>query len=358
MNYRQVDILAEESADTAGTKTIDLRIKKPISRILIRFKATNVSYQQSAHPCANVSEIELVDGSDVLFSLSGYECQALNYYDNLVTPDSEIIGAPGNYIHAVFLLDFGRYLWDEQLAFDPTRFTNPQLKITHNKATSDTSATAGFLLVKADVFDEKEIMPVGFLMNKQIHAYTATGGTYKYIDLPTDHPYRKLLVRAYTTNKSFESSVSKFKLSEDNDHRVPIETDIEPYIRYLCGILPPLHEHFQMNTDLSALSMYVMPTYWPMVYGMPFEDDTIYRSGSYYEAERQGLVGTVTGQKNVAGVVCGYVPHQVLAWMFGRQMDIDDWYDVTKIGSLQMRLYEVSGQTPAVSTFIQQLRRY
>lgn len=358
MNYRQTDILAEEAANTAGTKTININIKEPISRIYIRFKAQMVSYQQIAHPAANVSKIELVDGSDVLYSLSGYECEALNYYDNLVTPDTEVIGAPTNWIHATYLLDFGRFLYDPLLALDPSRFANPQLKITHNLVTADASCTAAKLLVKANIFDEKVPSPVGFLMNKEIHSYTATGGTYKYIDLPTDHPYRKLLVRAYTTNKSFESSVSSLKLSEDNDKRIPIDTDAEPYIRYLCGILPPIAEHFQVNIDTSALHVFVMPTYWPMVHGMPFESLTWYRSGSYYEAEDQAFISSVTGNKNFAGTVIGYVPHQVLALMFGHQQDMEDWYDVTKVGSLRLRLYEVSGQTPAVSTFIQQFRRY
>lgn len=361
MNYRKATILAEENASAAGTKTIDITIADVISRIYVRMKAKNGTDRcaQAAHPAKLVSKIELVDGSDVLFSLSGYQLQALNYYDLRVTPDTEIIDGGNDWQHAVFLMDFGRWLHDPQLGFDPKKFSNPTLKITHDYQLVDTGAVEGKLLVLADLFDEKVPSPIGFLTSKEIETYSSTAAANKYIDLPTDHPFRKLLVRAYLTNKSFESEVDEIRLSEDNEKRIPIDVDVEPYIRELCGIFPPMHEHFQFRIQTTTTDVYVMPTYWPMLYGEWSQHNYATTRITYTEAERQGMRSATNGTYPFMGVCCGYVPHQTLAFMFGDQKDMADWYDVTKVGSLKLRLHGTSGSSAAaVAVFGQQLRTY
>lgn len=361
MNYRVADILTEEAADSAKTKTIDITLRDIISRIFIRIKAQNGSdrCEQAAHPAKLISKIELVDGSDVLFSLSGLEAQALNYYDQLVTPDTEIIDGENDWQHACYCIDFGRYLFDPLLAFDPNKFTNPQLKITHNYQTVDTGAADGKLLVQAHIFDEKVPTPEGFLMSKQIQTYDSAADAYEYIDIPTDHPIRKLLVRAYLTNVSFEGEIDKIRLSEDNDKRVPFDLEIEPYIRYLCGILPPIHEHWQIRAQTTDTSFYIMPTYWPMLDGMSQQTTWWRRSSTYYQAERQTLIAEANMGAPAMGYATGYVPHQTLAFMFGLQDVIEDWYDVTKIGSLRARLHGTASSSAAEVTLIsQQLRKY
>jgi len=134
MNYRVADMLVEEAASSAGTKTVEIALTDVVSRILIRMTAQNGSDRcvQAAHPAQLISKIELVDGSEVLYSLSGLQVQALNYYDQLVTPDTEIIDGENNWQHACFMIDFGRFLWDPLLAFDPKKLSNTQLKITHD----------------------------------------------------------------------------------------------------------------------------------------------------------------------------------------------------------------------------------
>lgn len=81
MNYRLANILAEEAATTAATKTLDINLADPISRIVVQMKGLNSSGVPTAHPAKMISKIELVDGSDVLFSLSGVEAQALNFHN-------------------------------------------------------------------------------------------------------------------------------------------------------------------------------------------------------------------------------------------------------------------------------------
>lgn len=359
MNYRLAEILASEDASDAKTKTIDITLRDVISRIVIRMRAQNGASRPTilAHPAGLVSKIELVDGSNVLFSVNGYEAQALNYYDQLVTPDSEIIDGENNWQFATYTIDFGRFLYDPIFAFDPTKFTNPQLKITHNYRTIDAAADEGTLEVFAHIFDEKEVTPTGFLMTKEVETYDTTSGGYKYVDLPTDYPYRKLLIRANLEDKSFEGSISEFKLSEDSDKRIPMDTEIEPYIREVCGALPPIHEHWQIRAQTTATPFFIMPTYWPMIYGMTQYSEDWWRNSTEYQANKQNIIADAAMSGPAMGYATGYIPHQVVSFPFGLQADPTDWYDVTKLGSLRARLKGAVADSE-VTVFLQQLRSY
>lgn len=361
MNYRRADILTKEAASTAKTKTVDITLRDIISRIIIRMRGTNGTDRAvlAAHPAKLVSKIELVDGSNVLFSLNGYEAQALNYYDQLVTPDSEIQDSENAESFCTYYIDFGRFLFDPLLAFDPKKFTNPQIKITHDYQAVDSGAVAGNLEIFAEIFDEKAVAPIGFLMTKQIQTYSSASDAYEYVDLPTDYPYRKLLVRAYLEGKAFDSQISEFKLSEDSDKRIPINTDLEPYMRDLCGTLPPIVEHWLVRAQTESTRIFSMASYWPMVYGLGHAADDLRRDGSLLEADKIGILAATAQTQPSAGSITGYIPHQVVCFSFGLQDDPEDWYDVTKLGSLKARLKgTLDSEAAEVTVFVQQFRKY
>ena len=222
MNYRLASLLAAEAITATATKTIDINLANPISRITVQVKGMNSTSVPTAHPAKMVTKIELVDGSDVLLSLSGMEAQALSYYTQGRMPHTVL-----NYVNnvnaiATYELYFGRSLWDTLLAFDPRKFVNPQLKITHNIAAGGSAPDAGEISVFADAFDEKVIAPMGFLMAKEQYSYTLTASKNEHIDLATDRPYRSLMLMALSAGLMPSSGFDYVKLSEDNDRRVVI----------------------------------------------------------------------------------------------------------------------------------------
>lgn len=360
MNYRTTDILASKAV-TTGTETIDIVLTDIVSRIFILLQAQNAhgaTATLQAHPAALITKIELVDGSNVLYSLSGYEAQALTYYDTGKAYGGIIFDGDNNVNRAIFLMDFGRFLHDPVLAFDPKKFTNPQLKITYNYRAVDAAAASATLAVKANVFDEKLVSPIGFLMNKQIETYTASSLAYHYVDIPLDYAFRKLLVRAYYTNVQFDHEVDEVKLSEDNDKRIPFDLKAEEWIWYLRSVLPKIRDEFHMRISNTVTSMYSMATDFPMMHGLPVENYWLHRA-TYFAGERQGAISSTALQAAAMLTVEGWEPHQTWFFPFGDQQDIDDWYDVTKLGSLRMRLHGTSGASgAAVTVFGQQLRRY
>jgi hypothetical protein len=197
MNHRNSVLLTPKDVGASGTEIVDLNFPDVISRLTIAFNAVNpgsITIQEVA--AANVPKIEIVDGSDVLFSLTGMQAHALDFFDT-----GRQYSCGGSYVAtwglvAYLTINFGRWLFDKELGFDPKKFTNPQLKITYDEDVAVASCVSNTLGVMADMFDEAEAKPVGFLMNKEQFSYTPVAGATETIELPVDYPYRKLIVQA------------------------------------------------------------------------------------------------------------------------------------------------------------------
>lgn len=358
MNYRLAKILAPEDLGGAGTKVIDINIADIISRIDIIFRTKNKANTFDDHPASNITKIELVDGSDVLFSLNGREAQALNFYDRLQPVDNHLTGSNGEWMRAVFGIDFGRFLFDPMLAFDPTKFTNPQLKITWDENLANTVAEDNYMTVKAHLFDELKPTPIGFLMSKNIYTYTPEAGAHEYLNLPTDYPFRKLLFGSHQEEHTFTQMIAEMKLSEDNDKRIPFDMTGDELFWLMKQIYPEYIENVYMNIENAATSFRVTP----------FEDAVIVGSMT---STTQGLFGlfnnggkatfeTETGWETVYFLCKGYIPHGLVSVPFGNPAEPGDWYDVTKIGSLVLRLKAGAslGAAPIARVITQQQRNY
>ena len=359
MNYRLAQILAEESADTAATKTIPIEIADPISRISIFFRGQNDGDDPLAHPAKMISKIEILDGSDVLMSLSGMQAQALDFYNGSKPIQNKLMYTDGDWSRMIFNLNFGRHLYDPILALDPTKFKNPQLKITHNKALGGCTCDAGYLEVWADCFDEKVVTPEGFLMAKENYSFALTASAYEYIDLPKDYPYRMILVSSLKTRLAVWELFDKIKLSSDNDKRVIIDGDTRQLIKMLDQMFGPYTETIQGIVGAAYNTFYITPTSKCNVV-------TTGRMGAAsYFTTWQTFGGTMeiianAADQNFQSLAHGYAPHGALAIPFGDLKDPEDWFDVSGIDSLKLRIRgeaSVSG-SPTCDVVIQQLRKY
>jgi hypothetical protein len=356
---RLTEILAAEAASTAGTKVIDLNIIDLISRITVVMKGTNSTGVPTAHPAKMISKIELVDGSDVLFSLSGIECQALNFYETGELPENALMYVNDVQCMATFHIHFGRYLWDKILALDPSRFSNLQLKITHNKASGGGAPDAGELGVYADLMSKEDASPVGFLMAKEIQSYALTSSAHEYISLPTDYPFRKLIIASLAAAKQPWEQYNKIKLSIDNDRIVLINNlSVSALAKFLPG-----HRRFTeflVGTGTgSAEGTYCTPAMWAFA-----------ASGALVSAQTaNGILtqiygGYFTALMDSAEIfqllISGKAPHGAIEIPFGDQTDIETWLKTAKIGSLKLDVTAGSSVLTSSTAEIvsQQLRNY
>lgn len=360
MNYRLATILAREAVSVDKTYPIDLNLVDPVSQIQVVYESFGEgSGPPAALAAACVTKIELIDGSDVLYSLSGQEAQALDFYHRQKEPANENVYIGNTYAEMVFNMNFGRVLWDPILAFDPTKYKNPQLKITIDRDAGGQESTAGYLTVLAHIFDEKAVTPTGFLMQKEIKDYTLEDTSHEYTDLPTDFPYRKLLIKSLIPGTGAEDIFDTIKLSEDVDRKIPFNHTIKEILRGIVGQGPPYREKQLQTMGGTTKNLFITPAYRPVVNVTKWEVES--QANTLTVMGGSGGRVTIYAEAVTTGVnldVAGYCPHGVLEIPFGLQDDPADWYDVTKVGSVKLDILTASPGTGACQIFLQQHRSY
>jgi len=362
--YRTTTLLAAKDVGAAATEVIEVNVKDVISRINIYWqtKIVTVSVELAAL-VEPITKVELVDGSDVLFSLTGEEIYALNYYDRTMHADYEASLTVDDFTKVNLSIDFGRWLWDPAWGLDPKRFRNLQLKITHSEALANTSVIINELIVEAMIFDEKIVTPKGFLMNKEFNTYTPANDTSKFLDLPTDHTIRKLLIQSDSTDKNPFEVLAQVKISEENDKKIPFDLTGEEFYRTWAHMWPRFEYNMILDAVATAKTIFAVTA---------FDNDIAiqYDETPFVTAQSTFAVPTYTNNKIVLALsvdikgdratVGGRIPFSVMCWPFGSQADDTDWYEVRGIGSLQLITKGASavGATPEAKIVLQQARLY
>lgn len=358
MNYRTVEILSETTFSSSTTKIIDLNIAQPISTLVIRINGYATSHTMAAHLMACITQIDLVDGSEVLFSLDGYEAQALDWYNNggKFRGNFNLCMNANGWVQYVGI-NFGRYLYDTDFAFDPTRFVNPQLKISLSPSSGGGTPTNIYVSVLANVFDEKIPSLQGFLMAKELKQWETTSGAHEYTDLPTDYPYRALYLRPFLLDTEPTACVTNVKLSEDQDKRVPLNLTPIDIISTVMVDYPKCEEEYWYHITTTETQIYCAPSNFVTAVGSVHNETTVNYFTAFY-SDGGGAVGAIcqTGNFNVAVHIIGTLPHCVMEIPCGMKNDPADWWDVRNIGSLVADI--TGGATSAASLFLQQLRPY
>lgn len=361
MRYRTATLLAAgELSGTSGTKIIDVNIRDIISRIMIYWQVTMAGEGMNSYQHSDISKIELVDGSDVLFSMNGGQCQALCIYDRKIPTMNYKQKLGANSLGSNYGIDFGRFLRDPMLALDPARFRNLQLKITWSRITADTGATANEMQVMAEVFDEYVPTPIGFLMSKEHYSATSPSSGYTYIDLPTDHPLRKMLIQGYYAGYEPWYTFQEARLDEDNEKKIPFQWNTERYYRMMQAEWTPVVDEFLCKAhSAGSFDFYLTPTdYYTNVLGGDFLGYGYWGQNGCARGGKFTPLGS-SASSACGGIAKGYMPNHCVEFPFGDPKDMDDWYDITKLGSLRLRLqYGSGGALGTQAVVLQQLRRY
>lgn len=360
MNYRLSTIMEEKAYTADGTEIIDLDLVDPISALLIELDVLGVGDTATAHAIACLSKIEIVDGSEVLFSLDGYEAEAVDFYHNKVLRSNWNPYLSTLWCQRFVGINFGRYLWDPLLAFDPKRFRNPQLKLTLDIDAGGNASTQNKLKVWGAMFDQKVVTPTGFLMHKEIKDYVATASGHEYTDLPRDYPYRKLFIKQLEAGAEPCQNLSNFKLSEDQDKRVILNHMSEDLLRMISVDNPQIIEQIMFAAKTATCNVFTTVSQRATATFCTWAGAVGTGTFASYGSAGGRMVVDAGANENAVAIVAGYLPHGVWEIPFGLQDDPTDWFDVTKTGSLKLNITGAAGLagTETVQIFLQQLRNY
>lgn len=318
------------------TEIIDVNLSDPISRITINAELVNSSYTAVDHPAKAIKSIELVDGSDVLFSMDGGAAQGTSFYgtghqpfclNNFIDNDSARI---------VYPLDFGRFLWDPVFCLDPTRYRNLQLKLGIDRSLGACSPDGAFLTVVGDVFDEMPAGRRGFLVSREVYQYAPTDANIEYIDLPLDLPYRMVVIKACAEEEGAIVQAEELKLSEDHDKRILIDERAEQYVERVHSQYRDWIEYIGVRGLTGGNSYYITPTHNAQAIGIidTYADEYAmlpWAGGQLRKAYE-------SGGSNINCYCFGQCPNGCIPILFGDRNNPDDMYDPTPLHSLRLQL--------------------
>ena len=327
----------------------DINIPDPISAFYIEVECTNGSTSNKGNFISDIiTKVEVVDGSDVLASLNMAQLEALQFYKTGKTPvlfPSE--WASGVQRHGVYLL-FGRYLWDPMFCLVPTKYRNPQIKVTANKAAIRAASVTGFatgnnilLTIVAKIFEEGA-SPVGHLMQKQIDSFTSAASGDKRIELPTDYVYRLLMPRFWVQLSDIDEIITNLKLTCDTDKFIPFNRKVKQLdaeALALFGRSVFKHDVFVAHQiafrELNNKENSSTAALWENTDG-----DII---GIQYEWSSEGKVTIITNagavvstDQKITMLEDGHALHATLPIPFGRFMEPDTWFDPKTYGKVEL----------------------
>ena len=356
---REIEILRAESIAVAGTRTINLDITEPVSRLDVIWRKTNTNRTPIAHPGAIVPSIELIDGSDVLSQMNGRSAQALAYFHTGLIPGSKPSYEIGSWSIQCASIYFGRYMFDEMLAVDPKRFTNLQLRITHNLALGGSTGTVADLSVYAHVFDEKVVQPVGFLQSKEIYSFLPVANAWVYIDIPADHDIKAILLTAPGCTDSPEWNLANIRITEAEGRRVLVESAMERYL-YQCAARDPVYmEHIEYRPAATTSFAFYAAPHWERSFVGHACGSTV---AVQYTQENGETYHTLmaTAPDVIEGWAMGHCPFGSIYIPFGEKGSVEGAWDIRKAGNGRLAIQ--AGATPVVAVpvrvFLQQVRRY
>lgn len=364
MRYRLATLWPRANYAADKSEVIDIDLIDPISRLVVMYEPDNngSGANATAHPAKCISKIELVDGSDVLYSLTGQEAQAVDFYDRDKMPPNSLWYLGGCYSKQIFNVNFGRKLFDPELAFDPTKFRNPQLKVSIDIDAGGDESNDGYLTVIAHLFDERSASPFGFLMTKEVKDYSLGVSSHEYTDLPLDFPYKQLFLRAQKYGTQIQELIDTVKISQDVDRKIPLNHTMLQIIQNMLDEWSLCEEEILVMTDTTTGEyFYCTPT------NEVFFASSQWRAAAQAQGSAQfgGDGGRFTHSNsavncNVSVFVKGSVPHAVVPLLPRLSEDDKEGYDVSGIKSLKLDVLTLAAAavTDSAQIISQQIRRY
>lgn len=345
MVVRFRDYVQESRIDigVSGTKTYNLDYIDPITQLDLYFEATNGASGNVASPFERcISKIEIVDGGEVLWDLTGEVAFAAFVHDNDAMPYSEIEESQGASVRQQIPIRFGRWLYDRDFAFDPRRHKNPQLRFTFDEATINTAGATGYvsdswtfsLVVR---LMEGLAAPGKFLSYRVVESFTSAGTGDRRVELPVDKPIRYLLCRAYESGIALYSTITNHKLSENGGKFVPFDLPTRDMISRMCDSFKPINRRFTAFVTGGD----VMATFVGVPHNGHVTEDTqgAFASANFY-IDGRVLIYAVDHAGNTGQIGHIYVNnegwalHNTLIYAFGRRNEPEDWFVPDRNGKL------------------------
>jgi len=364
MISRIYTLLASKDLGAAGVEVINVDVPDAITQIVMRWRCTNVTVSAMLAPVAAcISKIELIDGSEVLYSLSGRQAQALNYWNQGEMPHTALSLVVGGYFEFVCALDFGRWFGDESFWVNPLAHKNLQLKITWDEDACNTSVVVNSCAVYAMCMSEVKGNPIGFLCTKNHYTYACNGANHEYIEIDTDRVIKKILIRAESTDHTPGVLIDTIKLNVDGGKSIPYELKTEDWLEILTLNKKPITQNITLDAAVTANTLYTDLSYRQNI-------KISYDATPFVTAQSKFAVATWTGYalalaasvdiKKLDATLTGYIPHGLFPVSQCDDWDNATWLDWRNKGKAKLDILSTSDSDSGdtIDVVIESVRPY
>jgi hypothetical protein len=354
MKTRQTTIQAFQAHAAPGTDIYPIRLTDPISRIVMPYSVLIPATARLQHMSDVFTRVVIVDGSDVLLSLTGKQIDGMARMRAISAPATFESPDPSITVWGNLIIDFGRYLYDKVLALDAKRFNNPQIQVTHNAATIAAAGVRCDYAILADIMEDLGSTPQGFLMKKEAKSWLAAAGAWEYTELARDYTYRAIWIQALTKLIAMDQHWSRAILSEDNYKRIPFDCLIDDIIADNAAEYGEVLENVSGIGTGAAAPIFAAPAYAGSIKA---EDITALSANLGITNDGgQFSFGTTVNTDRFRGVCQGLCPQGLVVFDMGPKDNIEDWYDPKSLGSLRLEVLGTGARTIRLVT--EQLRNY
>ncbi len=346
MFLRRTYLESRFSLPDAGERTTDIAMREPITNLWLEFRATNGEQGNLANILADcVDAIEVIDGSDVIYSMDAEQALAYSAYYCNTLPNQIISEIPTVIQNLSIVIPFGRFEGDARFAFDPTKFLNPQVRIKWNLAAiravgADAYVTGSLVYTLVATCMEGGETPEAYFMTKEIYSYVPAVGV-EYVDLPTDYPYKMLLVRPTCAAKSIYGLVNNIMLHVNQQQFVLFNMRMTDFIRYNTTMEPILHYDHEFYVADGVNIAFILKYNDAPTFQCQNVDDTVYHYNNTYIGEGALAIdaaGAPAGACNTMAQVTGNCPFGVVVHNFGRRNEPGDYFDAPSFRSVRLEL--------------------
>ena len=343
MNYRKATLQSTVDITTAKTETIEINLSDVISRISVVLELINDGNNPTNHPLAAIKTIQIVDGSKVIASMTGYAAQALSYNTGGKMPHNELNYEDNAYARCCIPLDFGRYLYDPDFGLDPKKYKNLQLNIAHDYSLGGCSPDGAYLRVIADVFDQKIANPVGYLQSKEITSFIPAEGSIQPVNLPLDNDIRMIMIMNVNDNEEPDIQFEQVLVDEEDGKRVILNCLTMDLIRDAALRHGRFEEYFSGHLAATTADEFWLSACKDIQIGGLCDTNDVILTFNWSGGRKREMYASAATY--FGANVSGLCPHGSVPIYFGNQQDPSDWWQVQNVGKAKLLLTprEVAG---------------
>ncbi len=357
MKTRDYVLVNARTMADSETFTKDLKRGMKIQYLRCLYQGTNGATSNTLGKLNGmVSKLEVLNGSDVLHSLSMRQEQSANFFRHGNLPFQQLNSKAAGVVREEAIINFGRWLGDREYYLDTSRFDNAQLSLTHALTISATAGFAtgtGTLTVIARLIEDGAPPARGFIQSKQVANWTSLASGRHDTLLPLDWPIVAVQVHDLETLIEPDVDISNLKLSLDDDRFIPFDLSTTQLLEHNIGMYGLANQRMNFLNDTAV-------TWLSDLYGRG-EAHMGPMGGT-----AKGGVSTKIAEQIVAFMTTGdsgslflnveaYAPHSALYYRFGDGQNPEDFLSTNGVSKAELQATE-GGAGGADSIVVHQAR--